>query len=244
MRLFSLALMIVCGSCLAGNAASPLEGPGNFVRIGGVTLNKHERSVTFAAAVSMNEGLVEYALVVETGKAHESLLVTKTKPFDVHLAMLLLGVKPTREIDDAPPDHLTNASLEKMDGLTGDPVEITVAWKQGETARQAPLEEFISDKETKAAMAQGPWIYTGSALYKKRFLAQTEGSIIALVIDPSALINNPRPGNRDDSIWMVQTKKTPPVGTPVEVTIKFRKEKAEKNAEENAKNASADDPKP
>ena len=58
-------------------------------------------------------------------------------------------------------------------------------------------------------------------LYGGHFLAQVDGSIAALVRDPAALINNPRPGNDDDQIWEVYSKTTPPAGTAVDVTIQL-----------------------
>jgi hypothetical protein len=71
-------------------------------------------------------------------------------------------------------------------------------------------------------MSIGPWVYTSSVLYKRKFMAEAEGSIIAMVRDPVALVNNPRPGNDNDLIWNVATEKVPSTGTEVEVTLKLR----------------------
>ena len=106
-------------------------------------------------------------------------------------------------------------------GLKGDNVDILISWKEGADQRQIRAEEMIHNRISQAPMTIGPWIYNGSSLYQKRFLAQTDGSIVALVTDPAALINNPRPGHDDDTLWSVQKEKVPAVGTPVEITIQL-----------------------
>jgi len=53
------------------------------------------------------------------------------------------------------------------------------------------------------------------------FLAQREGSIVALIDDVDALANNPRPGNDNDQIWQIKSNALPPLNTPVEVTFKL-----------------------
>ena len=66
----------------------------NLYRVGGVTIDSKLQVAVFPAEVNQIIGLIEYALVTEQGKTHESFLSTKIKPRDVHVAMLLLGVKP------------------------------------------------------------------------------------------------------------------------------------------------------
>jgi hypothetical protein len=55
----------------------------------------------------------------------------------------------------------------------------------------------------------------------KIFMAQREGSIVSLIADPSALINNPRKDRENDELWILNADVIPPVGTPVEVTFKL-----------------------
>ena len=58
-------------------------------------------------------------------------------------------------------------------------------------------------------------------LIEGRFLAQTEGAFVALVTNPSALLNNPRKGSDNDQMWGVNEKAVPPVNTPVEIIFKL-----------------------
>ena len=59
----------------------------------GVRLDKKNRRISFDATVNQHVGLIEYLLVNEKGKVHESLFATKAMPHDIHLALLLIGLK-------------------------------------------------------------------------------------------------------------------------------------------------------
>lgn len=193
---------------------------GGLFQVGEVTFDKAKKTVVFPAAINMKNGVLEYLLVTEQGKAHESLLTTKIDPFDVHVAMLLLGAKPPAKSPPLPPSSQISADyLEKAEKLEGRPVEITATWKEGEKVRTARGEDLLLKKDK--PVRPGPWIYNGSILTKSGFLAQEEGSLIALVTDPTALINNPRPGHTDDLIWSARTAQIPAVGTPVALTLKL-----------------------
>lgn len=201
------------------------EEAGVSFTIGKITVDKRARTVRFPATVNLADGALEYLLVTDKGKTHESLFATEVSPYKLNVAMLLLGVRPTAEITEFPPEQLTADSLKATSELTGNKVDVLVSWKQGEDLRQIRAEEWIDNSQTQAPMATGPWIYTGSVIYQKRFLAEEEGSLVALVTDPVALVNNPRAGNKDDSIWSARNDRIPKAGTPVEITFHLLSDK-------------------
>ena len=69
-------------------------------------------------------------------------------------------------------------------------------------------------------MSKGPWIYNGSFQFENIFVAQETGSIISVIADPEALINNPRDRRDDDENWIVNSKVVPAAEMLVTVTIK------------------------
>jgi hypothetical protein len=71
------------------------------------------------------------------------------------------------------------------------------------------------------AMTTGDWVYTGSRIREDGFAAQVDGSIVSLITDSDALVNNPRPGREDDDNWRVRTNRLPASGASVEVTIQL-----------------------
>ena len=198
--------------------------PGIF-QIGSLRLDKARQTVSFPGKLNMADGTLEYLLVTPGGSTHESLLVTEIQPADLHFAMLLLGAKgagiTTPAPEDAPPAQINKEYLQRAPKLKGDDVLISVKWKVGDAEKTAAVEDWLMDSKTRKAAPRGPWRYTGSMFKDGRFLAQTEGTFAALVTYPSALINNPREHNDDDTAWEVNTKAVPKVDTPVEITIKL-----------------------
>ena len=184
--------------------------PGQF-EIGGVRISKSDGRVEFEAAVNMDKGLLEYLLVGEAGKVHESLLRTRIEPFSLQIALLLMGLEGT-----------TNPLVEQGDPRTpeGDPVTIWVKWVDRGKIIELPIEEWISMDKNGASMKPIDWIFTGSVITEGVFLAQVEKSIVAIYHDPAALIDNPLPEGASDETWFVNETKVPPVGTKVTVTIK------------------------
>ncbi len=193
--------------------------------LGAIRLDQEARTVSFPAVVNKADArdLLEYLLVTSRGPAHESLLVTTVQPADVHFAMLLLGAKGSgAATGELPAAQIDAEYLKHAPKLQGDAVEIFVKWKSAAgLEKHARVEGWLLNADTKRPPAQGPWTYNGSLLVEGRFLAQQEGCLAALVVNPGALINNPRKGNDDDRAWAVNAKAIPPLDTPLEVIIQL-----------------------
>lgn len=203
-----LSLVNICGGAETVQTNQPplvkvAEGRYQFADI---QLNQKERSITFPAVVNMDEGVLEYALVHESGKVHESLLRTEVAPRDIQVALLLVSPKKNN-----PP---TEAS--RPNPL---PVEIFVHVEPGaETSR---IEDWILNVEKKRSMTPGTWDFIGSMIRNGIFAAQSEGSIVSIIADSASIIENPREGRDNDDIWQVNKQAVPKKNTIVEVTFKF-----------------------
>lgn len=189
-------------------------GPGLF-GLGDLQISKNARTVSLPAVINMNKGMLEYLLVRTGGKTHESLFRTLIDPTQLQLAMLLIGAEGT----DRPLAHQG-----APDAPQGDSVEIMVHYlKDG---RMVPLrpETWITRKVEDRLVDSEPlqWVFTGSTFYNGKFMAQAEGSIIAVYHDPVALIDNASPGGESDRVWFVKEGGVPPVGTPVTLTISIK----------------------
>jgi len=189
-------------------------GPGLF-RLGDITINKSAMTVTLPATVNMNKGLLEYLLVRTGGKTHESLLRTSVDPSHLQVAFLLLGLEGS------------NRPLARQgdpESPQGNLVKITInLLKDGKMVSLQPeswLAKKIDDKMTDVQPLE--WVFTGSVIRDKRFLAQLEGSMIAIYHDPIALIDNASVGGESDKIWFVKEGSVPPVGTEVLLIISAR----------------------
>ena len=195
--------------------------PGVF-QLADVKIDKERRTVSFPAVMNLRQGPMEYLLVSSWGKVHESILRTETEPYHIHVAMLLLGAKGagTNE-DDAVEVSGSFVSHPSSMRIPGDDVGLEVTWTSNGKVTRKRAGELVLNLRSKSALRRGDWVYNGSLVDGRSFLAQREGSIVSLVTDPEALINNSSPGHDDDSIWTVNTNNLPLVGVPVEVIIKL-----------------------
>lgn len=195
---------------------------GTRYRIGTVTFDSKTREIRFPAAVNMSDGLLEFAIVHENGKIHESLLHTDISALNLNLAFKLLSYQASAELYLIP---------NETGGLSGDfhevPEEVrksarialSVEWQDDGRTRKVPINEWIQYAVTGSSMPSGPWIYGGSALYDGRFLAETTGDIAAIFITNASLINYPGDDNLNDTVWLAYPKRVPPEGTKVTVII-------------------------
>jgi hypothetical protein len=192
--------------------------PGVF-EMGSVRIDKPQRSISFPAELNMNRGLMEYFLVTDYGKTHESVLRTKVAPYNIHVAMLLLGAKgETNQLATAPQSTISNPSKKV---LPGNKISIAISWTADGKEIRHTAEELIFNQDAHSVMKPGEWVYNGSAIWSGTFLAQREGSIASLVTDPSALINYTGPGHDNDHIWTLNTNSLPPFDLPLQVTVRL-----------------------
>lgn len=216
----------------ATNAPPPLVevSPGVF-QIGLVRLDKTQKSVQFPAVLNQDHGLIEYLLVTTRGKTHESLLKTEAEPYHIHVAMLLLGAKgapQTRELLKVPtgeyhvntPGAATNRLAEL---LKGDAIRIELSWTNDGKFVSMPAEDCVIDLQTGKTAARGKWNYNGSRVVDGVYMAQQQGSIVAMIDDVDAMVNNPRKGHENDQVWQVRTNGLPGLNASVTVTLKLGK---------------------
>ena len=202
------ALFTVPGRSGAANDLVAEIRPGIF-KIGQVELNKTNKVISFPAAVNMTQGNVEYLLVTESGKVHESVFRTAIEPSHLQVAKLLL--------DSNRVDGQTNLPQD----LRGPSVLLWVNWQKDGVSQKAAAESFVVNTQEKAVMKPGPWVFNGSRIVNGTFIAQRDGSIVTIQTDIDALINNPRAGRENDDIWLVNSNAVPTVGTVVQVNIQF-----------------------
>lgn len=185
------------------------------VRLGLVTLDAEKRTISLPVRVNMTNGTLEYALVADYGKTHESLFVTDASAVHLHSALLLLHAQPAGTNAVAP------------EGLLSVPprsaVSIEVRWDTAPSRPTQPLESLVVlvDPRTHAPtgrLARAPWLFSGSYTTREGYGAHFDGSYIALIRDPVAILNNPRPGAADDEIH-APAAALPALGTPATLVL-------------------------
>ena len=192
-------------------------GEGKF-KLGAVTFDQTARTITIPAQVNMREGAVEYALVTEEGKKHEAIFSTSARAEHVHLACLLLGLREAK---------IAGADGTAESVAAENAVELEVTWETNGPEKRVSLAECVAlakDSPGQASgqtLAAGAWFYNGSRLDAAGFAAAREGSIVSLIRDGAALMNNPREGRDNDQLHVAHTALLPNVGVPVRIVIKL-----------------------
>ncbi len=144
-------------------------------------------------------------------KGYESAFVTNADPRNIHLAMLLAGLRPGPLTDEIP-QGLSKGTMggefgnqlptkkkkpEKQRKTHKAPMlDITVQWQEGEKPCSERVEHFLFDRGTRKKAAPTPWAFTGSFIYTsedgKKILASSSSRIvIGVFYDETAIINLP-----------------------------------------------------
>jgi hypothetical protein len=196
-------------------------GPNEY-EVGGIRFNGQTREVRLPAVVNIKEAPIEYLLVHETGKVHESVLRTGVKASDLQVALLLCHFEPGTEglaHPEAPKD-LTPIKPLPLKTPSSNRLKISLEWSVEGTKKQAPLSEWMRDINTyQPAPDLGSWVFSGSYVDEDGFAADRDGSFIAAYLDRNAMINSPAKRNWDDSAWISNPAAIPAEGT--EVTVVF-----------------------
>ncbi|MES2708850.1 MAG: YdjY domain-containing protein [Verrucomicrobiota bacterium] len=236
------------GTPSGGAAPDPAKAikrlDGSRYELNGIVFDKKTRAITLPAKLNMTDGLLEYALVHESGKVHESLLSTAVSPFDLNIVLLLLNYEAGTGFFDVSDKAAGAVPVKDPQIAPASQVNVTLDWKAADGAsKSARLETLLLNLDKKATVTDGPFTYTGSMVMDDgAFMAMDTGSILALYVDAAALINNPREGNGNDDIWIPDKTKIPEKDTAVTVTLLPSAAKpAEKPA---AKGKSKSKPKP
>ena len=181
-------------------------------RVGDVTVDGKLGVVAFPAKVNQLIGLIEYALVTETGKVHESFLSTRVRPSDIHAALLLLGAKPPGQLS-------VEVGWKVVDKWVRKPISDCIG--------QYPL-EAASERDDKVThksfdLKSRDWKWTGARLRAGKLTADVSGSILSLQPDLDALaLVDPMvdTGRFGSHVW---PKRVPKLGQAVQVFIRLKK---------------------
>lgn len=190
-------------------------GP-DVLRIGRVEVNTATREVMVPGHINDNTvPILEFVANTQNGfKAYESAITLDTDAITFNAALLLIGLDksrarlPKHHFDPIPP--------------AGDAVDVFVNWDAAGQPRRVRVEELLLDTRTNTTMAEGPWVYTGSAFIEgtNQFLAQNDGVLIGFVHSPAPLIENPRDGAVNAYGSVILNEKLIKPGTFVTVTVK------------------------
>jgi len=166
------------------------------VKFGNVAAYPRERRIEVEASFCIEEGILEYLGVAESGKTYESVLQLDCEPSKLHAALLALGYEPGDVPQEAKGDLIGSESFRTGRQNPKSYLDIFVEWTEGDKSVRVRAEELLlSIAEDKPAGATH-WVFTGSYFARDTqgqewYAADLERSIIAVWYDPSGVINLP-----------------------------------------------------
>ncbi len=228
---------------------SPL--PDGRIDIGGVIVDPETRTATLPVKLNLDADLitdaatglsrvsgepVEYLLVHENGKAHESIFTTTVRPWALHTAMLLLGLEkaPRSASDVKAPSAIDDAFLATAPLPEGVAVEIELPIP-ADLPPAPPVPAYSAlfrwkvawdavheiDADSRLPQGAHPWTYNGSYFIQQAFIAEVDGSFISLITDPAALINSTHPLRINDDNWRTNPSLHLKIGDPAQLVFRF-----------------------
>ena len=183
-------------------------------KFGGAKINQKLRFIEFNAISNQRNGLIEYALVHESGKVHESLFRTKLRPQILHTCLLLLKHPKEQRFFK----NLWAENPKPLD-FSKSVLKTEVFWEINGTKYTHSLEELTLNSQDKRALNDGVFIFTGSKQIDGTYLAELSGSMIAVYADEEAVINSMAHDSNNDDVWVANLKDMPEL--EVLVTIRL-----------------------
>jgi hypothetical protein len=170
---------------------------------------------------------LELVACTPDSKEHESLVMTRARPSDVHAALLAIGLTP-----GAPGAFKLESGKLTSIPATGDPVTITVAVPDADPpAPPVPITDWIVHARTGKGFAESNpgkgFVFAGSRFVtrqgRERYDADGAGTLIGLTtfggetIAWSAAISPD--SSLDEPVWIARASLVPRFATPVVVRI-------------------------
>ena len=183
--------------------------------------------IEIEAWVCLDGGWLEQIACSPGTREHESLVVIKSRPSDIHAALLLAGYEP-----GSPGRWIYEQGQVQLTEPTGDPLDVFVRYSHGNRTIEEPIGVWMIDGEDRASFPESHWVFGGSTFAPnpqwmgpgEHYVADQTGSIIGLVTFGDEVIGYQRVIADQEAVeapqWQVRTEHVPPIGTAVTLILR------------------------
>jgi hypothetical protein len=188
---------------------------GGEYELGGILFNAKTRSIRLPCVLNMRQGPIEFLLVHESGKTHESMLRTAVSALDLQVVFLLLNYQPGHDglfdsLEKTEPAAYKNLAVTKTEKPGANRVKLSLEWKTAQGPKVVPVAETLLKTPTKKAPTDCElWIFHGSQVQESGFSAALHGNLISLYYDRTGMLATPSLDNRTDDCWEPNTAALP-----------------------------------
>jgi hypothetical protein len=180
--------------------------------------DRKAKRLILRARVVLLEGPLEHLLCLKGTKEHEAILATDAVPRRIHAGLLLTGAEPGHPVQFQP----------RFAPPSGTPIAIELEWVEGGKTRRADARQWVKGERNDKALAQD-WVFAGSELFQDRetktpVYAADDGDLITVANFSSAILDLPFASTSQDAdrIFVANTPRIPPRGTPVTMSLRPR----------------------
>jgi hypothetical protein len=187
--------------------------------------------VELEARVCLEEGWLEQIACSAGSREHESLLVPRAWPSQIHGALLMAGFEP-----GAPGRWTYEGDELTFVAPTGSALDVFVRYATaGGPVIEEPVRLWIRDHQGHHEFPDDPWVFAGSRIAtpppdvegEEYFVADATGSVIGLVTFGDEVVGFSRVLADDAAVqppeWEADDEAMPPVGTPVTIILRAPK---------------------
>lgn len=226
-RLFKLfGLLLATVLILAAGAIAPAAPPevrGDKAVLPGIHIDLKKRIVDVDASVCLNAGLLELIATERGGKEHEAIVALDAKAQNIHLALLMIGLKP------GSPGRweYVNKKPHPIDP-TGDRVKLSLVFTKDGKQAEYPITRFVRDQNTKKPLDSGVFVFAGSRMVEAEkgkppvYAAGMDGDVVTLVSFNDELLAAPHAASNSNDLLNYEIDPTilPKVGTRVVLRVR------------------------
>jgi hypothetical protein len=181
----------------------------------GIRIDWGRRQVLVAGEVVLREGALELFACSPQTREHESIVCAAARPLHVYQALGLIGLEPGE------PSYYEE-DMKTYHPARGAPVEIEVRYTRDGRTIQHPIEEWMRNAQDDRPLDRQPWVFSGAFVMDDTFAADPEGTVVAVVDFPSAVIALPKYHSAsNEALWLEPaTERIPPVGSACTLIFK------------------------
>lgn len=213
MRVFFLAaaLSLVGATAARGESATrPAEG-----KLPHIQVDVEKKQIRIECEAVIADTPLEFLVCLTGTKEYESLLRSRAKPSHVHLALLMIGLKPGK------PARF-DEQAGRMLPPEGAPAKLSCLFERNGKTASYPAARLLRNQKTREEMAETAWVFAGSRFTEQGdYLADVSGETISLVNFAHAVLDVPmvRSSRNEVLEWVHNPETSPKRDTKVWLVI-------------------------
>jgi hypothetical protein len=176
---FPLPLVLLMATARAAPTTAPVG------KLPHIDVDIQQKQVRVECEAVRADYPLEFLAVVRNGNEYESIVRTDAKPSDLHLALLMLGLKPGE------PVHYSESTKTWLPP-SGPPVVIWFEYDKDGKHQKVPATRWMRDVHTKHEPPAFSWVFTGSkTMSDGTYAADPTGYLISVINNELSVLDVP-----------------------------------------------------